>query len=172
MTAVFACVAIALAATAAPPLKVVELGKDAEHIDACGIWETTASGSVLEFSRLPGARDAYSVAIVESADYRLEPGTPVGTLTATAVPGTYDAEFTTDPAGGNRSLKSKKQHFIVEFDPLMRSCTFKAYRKGKRVNLRRLLPYLFRVAVIDRSERPEGIDGAVRIDTNPSPVIL
>lgn len=172
LRAVIACAALYLTAAAVPPLSIVETGNDAEHTDACGVWETTASGSVLRFSRRAGARDAYTVAVVESSDYRIDPGTVIGTLTATAVPLCYDAEFFADPAESSVKLKDKKQTFIVEFDTGMRSCTFKAYRRGKRVNLRRLLPYLFRIAVIDSDNRPEGIDGAVRIDTTPSPVIL
>ena len=150
----------------------METGNDAEHTDACGVWETTASGSVLRFSRRAGARDAYTVAVIESSDYRIAPGTVIGSLTATAVPLCYDAEFISHPAESSVSLKGKKQNFIVEFDSRMRSCTFKAYRRGKRVSLRRLLPYLFRIAVIESDNRPEGIDGAVRIDTTPSPVVL
>lgn len=172
ITAVIACAALALSAAAVPPLSVVELGNDAEHIDACGIWETTASGAVLRFSRIPGTRDDYNVTIIESDDYRLEPGTVVGTLKATATPRTYDAEFAADPAQGTNRLRNKKLHFIVEFDTRLRSCAFKAYRRGKRVSFRRLLPYLFRIAVTDGTQRPEGIDGAVRIDANPTPVIL
>lgn len=174
LTALFAIAAAALAAAAAPPLQVVELGKDASTsgVDACGIWETTAGGSTLRLSRIPGARDAYSVAVIEASDYRLEPGTEVGVMTATATPRCYDAEFYTDPSSASGSFKSKKYHFIVEFDPSLRSCTFRAYRRGKRVSLRRMLPYLFRLAVIDGDNRPEGIDGAVRIDATPVPIIL
>jgi len=172
LTAIIACATLALSAAAVPPLNMVELGNDAETIDACGVWETTASGSVLQLSRLPGARDAYTVAVIESSDFRIAPGTVIGTMTATAVPGCYDAEFISDPAGHSAKFRNKKQNFIVEFDRLMRSCTFKAYRRGKRVSLRRLLPYLFRLAVVENDNRPEGIDGAVRIDINPTPVIL
>lgn len=172
LPAVIACAAVCIYAAAVPPLEIVETGNDAEHTDACGVWETTASGSVLRFSRLAGARDAYTVAVIESSDYRIAPGTIIGSLTATAVPLCYDAEFISHPAESSVSLKGKKQNFIVEFDSRMRSCTFKAYRRGKRVSLRRLLPYLFRIAVIESDNRPEGIDGAVRIDTTPSPVVL
>ena len=172
LTALFAIAAAALAAAAAPPLQVVELGEDASCVDACGIWETTAGGSTLRLSRVPGVRDAYSVAVIEASDYRLEPGTEVGVMTATATPRCYDAEFYTDPSSASGNFKSKKYHFIVEFDPSLRSCTFRAYRRGKRVSLRRMLPYLFRLAVVDGANRPDGLEGAVRIDATPVPVIL
>ena len=173
LPAVLALCAV-LTTAAAPPLQRVELGADADHTDACGIWETTSSGTVFEISRTPGTRDDYTVTVVEAADYRLPPSTTIGKLTATAIPFCYDAEFSTDPLAGHtrKIARQKNCRFIIEFDKQLRSCTFKAYKKGKRISFHRMLPYLFRITVVDSDTRPQGIDGAIRIDSPPTPVIL
>lgn len=154
---------------ASVPLAVTEAG-GGDRTDASGLWETTAGASVLCFERQPGAREAYSVTIVEAADFAIAPGTHAGTLTATATPDVYDAEFLVDPldTGGKR----RTHRFVVEFDEYLNSCTFRQYRKGKRLSLKRMLPYLFRIAVVSDDTRPEGIDGAVRLDAPSLPIIL
>lgn len=173
LTAVFAAVTAAfMAAAAVPPPVVTVLGRNSDISDITGIWETTSSGAILEISRRPGTRGRYDVRIIEAADCGTEPGTLAGTLSATAVPNTFDAEFDVAPAGTSGVMTSRKQHFTVEFDNRLRACTFRAYHKGKRVNLRRMLPYIFRLPSIENGNRPAGLDGAIRIDTNPTPAIL
>lgn len=173
LSAVFAAVTVVLTtASAVPPPTVTVLGANSEVSDITGIWETTASGAILDISRESGTRGRYIVRIIEAADFGTEPGTVAGVLSATAVPYTFDAEFDIAPSGSADGMKPRKQHFTVEFDNRLCSCTFRAYHKGKRLNLRRMLPYLFRLPSIENSNRPAGLDGAVRIDTNPSPAIL
>lgn len=165
--------ALAAGVMATTPLTEVSLDNgtgDASGIS--GVWRTTKAGAIFELRPMAGHSDSYDVVLVDGADYRICSGTVVGTMHATAKDGVYDASFVSDPAStGKMSLKGK-QRCMVTFDDNNLRCTFSPYGRGKRLALYRLVPYLFRVAVVDDSRRQPDIHGAVRIDVTSQPVSL
>ncbi len=136
--------------------------------DIEGYWELTAGGAVIEFRQQPGRDGAYDIFMIESPDYAIEAGTPIGSMKATAVAGKFDAVLSSDP---RRGVAAKNRRFIFDItDGRMR---MSSYKVGKSVRLYRLIPYLFRVGVRDADTRPDGIDGAIRIaPPAPSAIIL
>lgn len=152
---------------AEPPLYRVELATPAEVNDIAGIWQATAGGAVFGIEPLPGQRHHYRMVLHQSPDFTLEPGTVIGTITPTPDPLVFDATLMKQPVAG---VGSRSQTCTITFGRDLRRCTFAAYRRKKQLNLYRLFPYLFRISFTP-GNRPD-IDGAVRIDTPPLPVVL
>jgi len=129
-----------------------------------GVWLMSADGAMIAIESESGNAGSYKVTLVDSPDFTVRPGTPLGTLTATARPGVYDLTLTTVP-GLRKDYKDRlgrRHNYILETKENGRF-TLSAYHRGRRISLRRWLPYLFRVSVVENATRPEGIDGAVRI---------
>ncbi len=127
-----------------------------------GTWRMQPGGAIFTVTAGPAA-GTYTLTIVDSPDYNVAPGALMGTLTATATAGVYDAELLREP--GDRH--SRKLNFIVEFDGENERMTMRHYRAESHLSLRRWLGYLFRLSV-DRQNRPEGFDGAVRLKPLPA----
>ncbi len=140
-----------------------------------GIWRATAGGAVFEIKTAPGLPGEYVLTMLDSPDYTIEPGTEFGRMSLTAAPGVFDARLRLSP--GERPVTNPLKEYrtvVMELTGEGRM-TFKAYEKSRILSLHRLLPYLFRISVTDRNTRPEGMDGAVRIDppvADAYPVIL
>ena len=136
-----------------------------------GVWQTSDGGAVFEVKAAPGVSGSYILTIVYSDDYTAMPGTIFGSMTATAKPGVYDARMRLSLSDREVSNPSREyRDVIVELTEEGRM-TFTAYSRSKRISLRRWLPYLFRVSVVENATRPEGIDGAVRIDPPGTPAL-
>ncbi len=135
-----------------------------------GVWQISGNGAIFDIKPEPGYSGRYRLTMIDSPDYAIAPGSFLGTLAATATPGQYDASVSIDPEGKTGSKSTR--NFIFEFDESHSRCTLRPYSAGKRISLRRLLPYLFRITIEDRDGRPEGTVGAVRIDTPQTPIAL
>lgn len=168
VTAVLAMAAAIAGACGDRPETTILGPRDGHTVE--GIWQMSGDGAVFDISALPGYTGRYTLTIIDSPDYSVEPGTFFGTLTATPSAGRYDAALVLDPAGKSRS--SNTRNFVFEFDESLSACTMQPYSRGKRISLRRMVPYLFRIVIEDRGKRPDGLDGAVRIDSPPKPIVL
>lgn len=129
-----------------------------------GVWLMSADGALIAIAAMPGDASSYSVTLIDSPDFTIEPGTPLGQLSPMAKTGVYDLSLAAVP-GLKRDFKDKlgrRMSYVLEMVENGRF-TLSAYHRGKRISLRRWLPYLFRVSVVENATRPEGLDGAVRI---------
>lgn len=133
-----------------------------------GVWRTTAGGAVFEVKAAPGLPGEYVMLVIDSSDYTVEPGTEFGRMSLTASPGVFDARMRISPSDKSVTNPFKEYRTVVIELTGEGRMTFKAYDKSRRISLRRLVPYLFRISVSERDTRPQGLDGAVRIDP-PSP---
>lgn len=109
----------------------------------------------------------YSVLAGRAHDLSIKPGTIIGTLTLSGKEGLYDMKIA-------RTFKkdgtpSRYAHMAVKVDGTGDIIHFISYRHGIRVDLRRLIPYMFRVSVSSTDTRPEGLNGAHRIWPPPEP---
>ena len=129
-----------------------------------GVWLMSGDGALLAIERRAGSLDVYDVVLLDSPDFTVMPGTQLGLLRQTARAGVYDVSLRTAP-GLRSDYKDKlgRGHdYVLELGEDGRF-TLSGYHRGKRISLRRWLPYLFRVSVVENSTRPEGLDGAVRV---------
>lgn len=126
-----------------------------------GVWRV-ASGAVFSIKPRHGQSGVYDLALLHSTDLTVQPGAYFGTMTAGADSRTFDASLVADPkikaAGGRQKTRS----FVITFDDNFDNLKIQNYRKGIAVNIFRLVPYLFRVGVERRDERPDGLIGASR----------
>jgi hypothetical protein len=134
---------------------------DAKSCDPIeGIWQLTDDGATIAITATAGVTGTYDIVLIDATDMSIEPMTPCGTLRHTAGSNTYDAHLRLNPAAG---AKSRYKDFMVTITADGRF-TLNSYNRTKHLNLRRILPYMFRASfAIERSNRPEGVDGAVRI---------
>jgi len=126
-----------------------------------GIWRI-ASGAVFSIKPRHGQRGVYDLALLHSSDLSVQPGSFFGTMTAGADSHTFDASLLSDPKVKSAGDKHKARQFVITFDDTFDNLKIKNYRTGIAVNIFRLVPYLFRVGIERRDERPDGIVGAER----------
>lgn len=132
-----------------------------------GIWRIGTSDAVIAL--LPSTHDphAFDIWLLDSPDMSVIPGCKIGSATPTGATATYDAVISSDgntrPATHTISrLFKRPQHLVMAIGHDGRM-TLKTYKKGKKIALWRLIPYLFRVSISDTDSRPSDIDGATRI---------
>lgn len=134
--------------------------------DVEGIWQMLDDGATVAVERWhdavtpSGGPDTYRMVMVESRQRYPRPGTLVGYLSATTVPGTFDARLYTDYNAIHRLLGPKRFTISVSREDRL---IIKPVRSGIKIDLRRLLPYMFRFRISTYNTRPEGLDGAVRV---------
>lgn len=158
---------LAFGAVAGEPAEISSLAADASAMAPEGVWRMQPGGALFRVEAGTSA-GRYEVFVVESPDFSVAPGARMGSMTAMASAGVYDAEFAENPGAAG----SRTHHFIIEVDDEAGRMSMRPYRARAGVSFRRWLSYLFRVGIVD-SDRPDGHDGAVRISPSPSgPVVL
>lgn len=153
-----------------PPL-VSDFSDDAEVFSPEGRWQAGGDGAVFEIRPRAGRSGVFDLVLVSSADMSIGQYVNMGEMTSTGTPYDFDATLLANPGNGPTS---KTHRFIFKFEPDFRSFTITPYRRGKRVNLLRWIPYLFRVGISEIDTRPKNVDGAMRLSDKYSsyPVIL
>ena len=167
-----AAAALCPGAAAAPPAvidveTVVPVRADASS--PAGVWKAGDGGALFGVRPLPGYDGSFELFIVDSPDYPELPGTVFGTMRTTGRAGVYDARLAKGIGPARGLLGQKSHNCIIELSQDCSSLVFRSYRRGKTVNILRLLPYLFRLSVTDVDTRPAGIDGARRVSPEPLP---
>lgn len=128
-----------------------------------GVWQMASGGALFAIERAePSTELAPSqmrLVIMRSPWRTIRPGTIAGHLTPTARPGTYEARLYTSFA--HRTGLDIPRSFTLEVNGDM--LVIKPMRSPLKINLFRMLPYMFRRGITLQSSRPEGLDGAVRV---------
>lgn len=140
---------------AASPLHIVE-----------GLWRFPADGGLMAVERcdLGGEREGasqYRLVVVDAANRILSPGTVMGYLWATAKRGVYEARIYTSVNREGTQLCNPK-YFTLTLDDQESRLSFRKHKTGVRLNLWRLLPFMFRFSVVRQDNRPDDLDGCVR----------
>lgn len=140
-------------------LCLMSLAASADDYGIVGHWRMTGDADC-EFEIRPSQVDpgSYEMLVVSCADMSVQAGTPIGSLHSTPTPGRYLARISSKP----EKAGARKVDVVVNLGD-KGNLTFHTFRKGKRINLWRLLPYMFRVTIEREDARPEGVDGAVRV---------
>ena len=138
------------------------LNTDATEADRLeGVWQMADDGALFAIRRVPAASATYELVMIESPDWQIAPGTAFGTLHATGNANIFDASLLTDPADGH----SRSRDVIFELSADRQRITFRPYRRNRTVSFERWFRYLFRTT-IKESNRPTGIDGALRLGSD------
>lgn len=133
-----------------------------------GLWRMSDDGALLAIERCsnPSAptselTDGYRIVMVKSPLRHPRPGTLVGYATPTAKSGVYEARIYT--ALTDRLQLERARRFMIHIDNSGNRFTLRPVRKSIKVNLWRMLPYMFRYGIQVKSDRPEDVDGALRV---------
>lgn len=147
-------------------LVIARLGAGAmERIE--GLWRFAADGGRVAIERRQlraGAAGAsvYAMVVVESPDRAVRPGTVMGYLVATARADTYIGQIYTDMTDRGTALCRPRDITLRLTDSESRFA-IEPIEKGLKINLWRLLPYMFRWSVKYVDQTPRDLDGCVRL---------
>lgn len=145
-----------------------------------GLWQMTAAGGATfaierEQPTTDHAPARLRMVMVASPRRSIRPGTLLGHLEPTAQPGVYEARIYSEFA--QRTGLSLPRPFTLKLNGDATIMTFAPFKSPLKVNLFRLLPYMYRRVFELQKSRPDGLDGAMKIapqtDIHPlSPVYL
>lgn len=134
-----------------------------------GDWQVNGGGASLRFETGAYRDGSLDIVWLDGPALDIAPGTRVGSAVPGAGAGVYDCRMEACPGP---SGKRSRATFVLRLGPDADSFVLEPYRRNRRISLRRLLPYLFRVAVIERSDRPSGLDGGRRLGSAPKFIVL
>lgn len=132
-----------------------------------GLWQWVDDGAIIAIERAKTieAVTTYRMVVIESPHRSIRPGTVMGYLTTTAKQDNFDARIYTDN-NLNGLLHSSKSFNIVMSDNSRLAIT--PYREGISVSLWRWIPYMYRIGISTRGNRPQGLDGCIKIFPLPA----
>lgn len=124
-----------------------------------GVWRMSGSEGMMAIVADSGTI-FQRIIVLESPDRNILPGTVMGVCTALGRNNSYDARiYTTESTSG---ILSKPKRFTLTLSDEGRLIMEPITNKLK-VNLWRFLPYMFRMSVVRVNNRPDNLDGAVRV---------
>lgn len=134
-----------------------------------GIWELTSDGAMIYIEHVKdhrrGHTSAYRLTALSMPDRSIAPGTIMGTAAESSDSRKFDAKIYTKSSDGHLTSPAD---FILTLNDDNTRMSMSHYRRGLRVNLWRMVPYMFRYSVGMRDERPRGIDGMIKVYPRPS----
>ena len=124
-----------------------------------GVWRMSGSEGMMAIVADSGTI-FQRIIVLESPDRNILPGTVMGVCTALGRNNSYDARiYTTESTSG---ILAKPKRFTLTLSDDGRLIMEPITNKLK-VNLWRFLPYMFRMSVVRVNNRPDNLDGAVRV---------
>ena len=144
-----------------------------------GLWQMTDGGALFAIERAePSTKIAPArlrMVMVRSPYRSVRPGTVIGHLQPTPKPGVYEARLYSDFA--RRSGLSVPRGFTLTLNADASTMTIEPFKFLLKVNVFRLLPYMYRRVIEPQKSRPDGLSGAVKVapatDGHPlSPIYL
>lgn len=128
-----------------------------------GVWRLSGSEGVMAVISDPGTIFC-KIVVVDSPDRSVCPGTVMGAITPAGRENYYDARIFT---GCEEGLLSRPKRFTISLPDDSRMIMVPVTNKLK-FNLWRFLPYMFRMSVTRVNDRPNNLDGAVRLYPEPA----
>lgn len=129
-------------------------GRQLEPIE--GVWQIHDDGATLLICK--ESASTFTVILLDSPLLDAPTGVTIGRAVATADADRYDASLERG-AIADRKLRSTRMVMSVTSDGMLK---FLPYSTGMKLNLKRWVPYLFRI-VENNDTRPGGLIGARRI---------
>ena len=133
-----------------------------------GVWQMVGDGAVVCVERVDDSAQRFRVVMLRCPNRHVRPGTVIGHVVSTIKPATYQARLYTDLAR-TTGLNLARNFILTVSDDDLR-LTFTTTQRVK-VNLWKLLPYMYRHTVRVEDRTPSDLNGAVRLfppsDVNP-----
>lgn len=128
-----------------------------------GLWRMSGSDGTFALVGDEGSI-FYRLIVIDSEDLNVAPGDVMGVCTAAGRKNSYDARIFTSVEDGK--LTSPKRFTITLSDD--GHLIIVPVNNHLRFNLWRMVPYMFRAAVTRVNDRPNNLDGALRIYPEPA----
>ncbi|MDE7376742.1 MAG: hypothetical protein K2N16_07820 [Muribaculaceae bacterium] len=138
----------------ADSLATIFAGRQLEPVE--GVWQIHDDGAMLLIAK--ESASTFSIILLDSPLLDAPTGVAIGRAVATADADRYDATLERGAITDSK-LRSTRLVLSVTTDGMLR---FAPYSTGVKLNLRRWVPYLFRI-VESNNTRPAGLMGARRI---------
>ncbi len=130
-----------------------------------GVWQLPAGGATFAIERCEATTDVaparLRMVMIRSPWRSIRPGTLLGHIEPTVKPGVYEARIYSGLA--QRTGLNIPRPFTLRIDDDGTTLTFVPFKSPLKINLFRLLPYMYRRVVEPQKSRPEGLNGAVKI---------
>ena len=131
-----------------------------------GIWQFPADGAQVVIERFTpdnyrnDGATRYRLVVIQAPRLSVRPGTVMGYMIPSAKKGHFDARIYTAFDGGLHLSSPKK--FILKHSDDGR-LSFVEHKTGVKVNLWRMVPYMFRYSISIQDNRPEEMNGCIKI---------
>lgn len=167
-TAAVALTALAALGAAAEAPVVFDIGTaamPATATAAAGVWEFRPGGAIVLVTPAPGNR--LEMTVLDSPDYTMAPHSSVAVLESGAEPGVYDMHLAvpSEALGGDGGGR-RTRDAVVRVDAAGRRLTMTHFARRRSVSFRRWLAAIFHASPT-QSDRPDDLDGAVRLFPDP-----
>lgn len=137
--------------------------RGAERIE--GIWQFTTDGATVAIRSTGTGTRQYEIILISAPARSLRSGSKLGSVTATAVDGSYEARMYTRFQGSKLYSPAK---FTLKLDETESMLAFHKHKSSIIINLWQFVPYLWRNTVRYREPTKKAAPGAVRIYPEPS----
>lgn len=128
-----------------------------------GLWRMSGSDGTFAVVADEGTVFCRLV-VIDSEDLSVVPGDVMGVCTAAGKKNSYDARIFTSVEDGKLGAPKRFTLTLSDDGHLIMA----PVSDRLRVNLWRMLPYMFRTAVTRVNDRPKNLDGALRIYPEPA----
>ena len=135
--------------------------------DIEGIWQFVDNATTIVIEQFNPDEIAgeqlhlYRIVIIDSNRLSIEPGTIMGYASVTTKENCFDARIFSD--GKLNGILSIPKTLTLNLSTDASRLTFNEYKKEIKINLWRLIPYIYRVGVSFNDTRPKGLDGCIKI---------
>lgn len=135
--------------------------------DIEGIWQFIDNGTKIAIEQfnpdvIAGEQSyLYRIVIINSDRLSIEPGTIMGYASATTKEKCFDARIFSD--GKLNGVLSIPKTLTLNLTDDASRLSFNEYKTEVKINLWRLIPYIYRVGLSIKNTRPKGLDGCIKI---------
>lgn len=134
-----------------------------------GDWQLNGGGATIRFVQAPGTTDTFDIIWIDGPDMSIDPGTVIGSATASTAIGVFDCRVSTDPRGAGD--KKNYARFLIKLDSdAADNLSFSPYEQRIKFSIQALLPYWWRRSIREVNTRPANLDGARRVGA-PKPYV-
>lgn len=127
-----------------------------------GLWRMSGNEGSFAIIADEGAV-FYRIIVIDGEDASVAPGDIMGACTAAGKSNSYDARIFTSVEDGKLGTPKRFTITVQEDGRLI----MVPVNNSLRVNLWRILPYMFRASVTRVNDRPNNLDGAIRVYPQP-----
>ena len=135
--------------------------------DIEGIWQFVDNGTTIAIEQfnpdvIVGEQPyLYRIVIINSDRLSIETGTIMGYASATTKENCFDARIFSD--GKLNGILSIPKTLTMNLTNDASRLSFNEYKTEVKINLWRLIPYIYRVGFSIKNTRPKGLDGCIKI---------